>query len=276
MRIYRYWVEQCGVIAKPDGGTPQFTRVYGYSNRSPEEAEQLALRLFSEVEQRINGQLVEWQYEEKPIREEILHELSPQNIITRNRYGAEVLNSENLVFIDIDGFRQVPPFTRLLRLLTGREQPSPEEYTLEQIRKTASSREYASCAIRVYRTCAGFRLILSGGEFPPGSEKTRKLMRRFGADMLYANLCVAQNCFRARLTPKPNRIHLRSRRFAWPRPADSEMETAAWLKAYSEKSEPYAVCRYLETIHEIADDAGNPVIRHHDEATGAFSGKPLA
>lgn len=71
----------------------------------------------------------------------------------------------------------------------------------------------------VYRTSAGFRLIVQGKGFTPGSPETRKLMRRFGADYLYATLCDAQKCFRARLTPKPYRIRHHGRKFIWPRPA---------------------------------------------------------
>lgn len=106
MRIYRYWVEKYGEIRMPNGGVPQPTRVYGYSNESPEEARRLADRLLADVQKRIDGGRVDWEYDSKPIREEIVRELSPQNIVTRNRYGAEVLNSENLVFVDIDGFRR--------------------------------------------------------------------------------------------------------------------------------------------------------------------------
>ncbi|MBS1371080.1 MAG: hypothetical protein HPZ91_14100 [Lentisphaeria bacterium] len=275
MRIYRYWVEKYGEINMPDGGVPQTTRVYGYSNESPEAAGELATRLLNDVQQRVNGQKIEWTYDSKPIREEVLLEFSPQNIVTRNRYGAEVLNSENLVFVDIDGFRSPSLFTRLHRLFSGRKQPTPEEHALEMIRKTASRPEYASCAVRVYRTCAGFRLIVLGGGFTPGSKKTAKLMRRFGADYLYATLCTSQKCFRARLTPKPNRIRHNSFKFVWPRPEEQQEEASVWLDAYRAKSEPYAVCRYIETLNG-KPDADDPVIRYHDEATRARSGGKLA
>ena len=119
MRIYRYWVEKYGEIRMPNGGVPQPTRVYGYSNESPEEAGRLADRLLADVQKRIDGGRVDWEYDSKPIREEIVRELSPQNIVTRNRYGAEVLNSENLVFVDIDGFRPVPLLAGLGLLLAG-------------------------------------------------------------------------------------------------------------------------------------------------------------
>ena len=125
------------------------------------------------------------------------------------------------------------------------------------------------------QTCAGFRLIVQGKGFTPGSPETRKLMRRFGADYLYATLCDAQKCFRARLTPKPYRIRHHGRKFIWPRPPEHEEETAEWLAAYRRKSEPYAVCRYIETLNGNAN-VSDPVILFHDEATRAHSGGKLA
>ena len=48
-----------------------------------------------------------------------------------------------------------------------------------------------------------------------------------------------------------------------------------WLAAYRRKSEPYAVCRYIETLNGNAN-VSDPVILFHDEATRAHSGGKLA
>ena len=276
MRIYRYWLEKQGEVLLPDGST-QPSRVFGYSNNSLAEAGDVAERNFSALQTRLNGENDPWSYDARPIREEIVRELSPENIVTRNRYGAEVLNSETLVFVDIDGFR--PPAPSLLEtlrvLFTGNTRLTPEERMLAQIRKTAARPEYASCLIRVYRTCAGFRLIVQGDGFAPGSKETRKLMRSFGADSLYATLCDTQKCFRARLTPKPYRVRQHGRKFLWPRPEAEAREAAEWLDSYRKKSEPYAVCRYVETLNG-SDECCDPVIQFHDEATRARSGNKLA
>lgn len=276
MRIYRYWFEKQGEVLLP-GGSRQPTRVFGYSNTSPADAEQTAERLFLELCNWLEGEGDGWKYDSKPIREEIVREFSPENIVTRNRYGAEVLNSETLVFVDIDGFRPpAPSFLETLRVFfSGNTRLTPEERMLERIRKVAARPEYAASLIRVYRTCAGFRLIVQGDGFAPGSPETRKLMRSFGADRLYAMLCNTQRCFRARLTPKPYRIRQHGRKFVWPRPEAEEREAAEWLDSYRKKSEPYAVCRYVETLNG-SDECCDPVILFHDEATRARSGNKLA
>lgn len=274
MRIYRYWFEKQGEVLLPDGSR-QPSRVFGYSNSSPEDAGEVAERNFSELQARLDGKGGTWSYDARPIREEIVRELSPENIVTRNRYGAEVLNSETLVFVDIDGFRS-PSLVETLRVLfSGTLRLTPEERALGRIRKTAARPEYAACLIRVYRTCAGFRLIVQGPGFAPGSKETRKLMRNFRADCLYATLCNTQKCFRARLTPKPYRIHQHGRKFFWPRPETEEREAAEWLDSYRKKSEPYAVCRYVETLNG-SGECCDPVIQFHDETTRARSGNKLA
>ena len=276
MRIYRYWLEKQGEVLLPDGSS-QPSRVFGYSNSSLEDAEEVAEHNFAALQTRLNGEGGQWSYDARPIREEIVRELSPENIVTRNRYGAEVLNSETLAFIDIDGFRPPAPslFEALRELFSGSKRLTPEERMLERIRKVAARPEYASSLIRVYRTCAGFRLIVQGVRFAPGSPETRKLMRSFGADNLYAMLCDSQKCFRARLTPKPYRIRQHGRKFVWPRPEAEEQEAVEWLDAYRKKSEPYAVCRYIETLNG-SDKCCDPVILFHDEATRARSGNKLA
>ena len=117
MRIYRYWLEKRGEVLLPDGSS-QPSRVFGYSNTSPAEAGEVAERNFAALQTRLNGENGPWSYDARPIREEIVREFSPENIVTRNRYGAEVLNSETLVFVDIDGFRPpAPSFLDTLRSL---------------------------------------------------------------------------------------------------------------------------------------------------------------
>ena len=276
MRIYRYWFEKQGEVLLPDGSS-QPSRVFGYSNDSPEEARETAERNFTALRTRLGGKGGAWSYDARPIREEIVRELSPENIVTRNRYGADVLNSETLIFVDIDGFRpSSPSLLETLRVLfSGTMRRTAEERSLERIRKTASRPEYAQNPIRVYRTSAGFRLIVQGTGFVPGSKETRALMRAFDADRLYAALCDTQKCFRARLTPKPYRVRQHGRKFLWPRPEAEEKEAAEWLDSYRKKSESYAVCRYIETLNG-SGECSDPIVQFHDEATRARSGNKLA
>ncbi len=277
-----------GEIRLPGCGEPQRTRMFAGSDVSEEEARSRAAQSLRELEQRIAEGGPAWNYEERPIREEILRELSPQNIVTRNRYGAEVLNSENLVFVDVDiapveeqsGRPKQPAgfFARLFRrrpLPAPPSRPDPAERVLDSIRKTAADPRYRNYPIRIYRTRAGYRLLVLQGEFPPGSPQLRRLMRDFRADELYAQLCTVQGCFRARLTPKPYRVRQRGLRFDWPDAAGDGPERAEWLESYRNRCAGYAVCRYLETLNDGGARPG-PVVEFHDEATRARSGLPLA
>ena len=148
MKIYHYWVEKLGAIQVGDSVQP--TRVYGYSDISHEDAEERAEWLLSQIQLRVNGEETEWGYQERPIREEIVREFSPENIVTRNRYGALVLNSEKLVFIDVDANEifSEPKF-RFLGISFGGGKPLTDPEILDRIRKVAARPEYREVTIRV-------------------------------------------------------------------------------------------------------------------------------
>ena len=274
MKIYHYWVEKLGAIQVGDSVQP--TRVYGYSDISHEDAEERAEWLLSQIQLRVNGEETEWGYQERPIREEIVREFSPENIVTRNRYGALVLNSEKLFFIDVDANEifSEPKF-RFLGISFGGGKPLTDPEILDRIRKVAARPEYREVTIRVYKTCAGYRLLLPRGGFEPGSEPMEKLMADFNSDALYAQLCCAQHCYRARLTPKPYRIGQSGIKAVWPTTPEHELRLNRWLERYQEKSEHFATCHYLESLGPYIGKL-DPVIGYHDEMTRAATTLPLA
>jgi ribosomal protein S7 len=114
MKLYRHWVAETREIA----GTTFHLR--DGSNVSPEDAaaklerraailrasegrtlsakESAAVR---EALLDLGGRTPEGEYE-AVICEEVLDEPAPRNAVTRNRYGAEVLNSEDTCFVDVD------------------------------------------------------------------------------------------------------------------------------------------------------------------------------
>ncbi|NLE42710.1 MAG: hypothetical protein GX615_12880, partial [Lentisphaerae bacterium] len=163
--------------------------------------------------------------------------------------------------------------------LFGRARPEPlppAEYTLKQIVDAAHDATEGLHPIRLYLTKNGYRLVVQNVDIAPTSDACTRLMNRFHADSLYACLCASQQCFRARLTPKPHRIRVKGRKFVWPEPGTPEQlaDKGSWLAEYAEKSKGHAVCQYLDTLNgPRADDA---VLDFHDAATGAFSGNPLA
>lgn len=197
---------------------------------------------------------------ETEIFEMTVQRLDEANIITRNRYGAQVLNSTEICFVDVD---EVPQgLGELLRSLIGMGR-SAEVRLQELLRELC--REDERLSARLYRTAAGFRVVLAGQGIELNSPRTEALFRRLHADARYAELCRRQQCWRARLTPKPHRIGCKA-----PVPqADSESaaaELAAWVPGYEQQSEPYAVCRLVCCMGTALH---HPVLELHDEMTGA-------
>ncbi|MBP5226691.1 MAG: hypothetical protein J6336_04840 [Kiritimatiellae bacterium] len=229
---------------------------------------------------------------EQPICEEILRRIDPRNVITRNRYGAEVLNSETVCFLDIDdgadaiqscilgclGAIFILPFLVLGDLFgLGGNVPHDGRKLFARLRRLIREPATADLAFRLYRTAAGYRVIVNGAGLAPDSERFNLLVKRLHVDPLYAILCRKQRCFRARLTPKPHR--LRQKQLLYPSAArypitDPALRAAvdAWLPAYTERCRRYAVCRFLG---EVGTPFRNPIVTLHDEATGALSNRPL-
>ncbi len=257
------------------------------------EAEANALRAMRERFRRrldeIFGNRAENGAYERPICEEILRRIDTGNVVTRNRYGAEILNSETVCFLDIDDDPRgclrgcLLDIILLPFLLLGarfRRAPAPdmrERDLLARLRRLTREPGTADLAFRLYRTAAGYRVIVNGAGLAPDSERFNLLVKRLHVDPLYAILCRKQRCFRARLTPKPHR--LRQKQLLYPSAArypitDPALRAAvdAWLPAYTERCRRYAVCRFLG---EVGTPFRNPIVTLHDELTGALSNRPL-
>lgn len=288
MKFYRYWVATTAPLKS--WGQVEQVKIYGHSDQSFDDALNNAAEQRAAIQERIDRR-ISWRYQtDMPIREEILEEPAPGNIVSRNRYGCRVLNSETLVFIDIDFATALPkPKKRrprrpgfLARLFGARPieepvepPPDPESILLPRIRQLCAQPVLADYAVRIYRTKAGLRLMLPGAGLKPEADETEKLMRLFSADELYMLLCRKQGCYRARLTPKPYRIGQPALRHDWPRSPELDAQTRQWNAEYEAKSQKYAVCRYLETLGP-ANGTGGPMVEYHDRATGAHGGLPLA
>lgn len=269
MRIFSHWtrIEKNVEI----GGVRQRLHAYGGSDQSVAAAARDAEQRLARVLERIRtGKRKDESYE-ADIREEIIQRVDAGNVVTRNRYGACVLNSANVVFVDMDE----PRFT-FREIFFGRERnlARRKERIVAFVRKRAASAEYRGLGFRLYETHKGIRAIVTGGEFEPRAPATRKLLRGFDADHLYTLLCAKQGCFRARLTPKPHRMKCPTHRVVFPRlDGRSEHAFQTWLAEYEARRANFAVCRFIGTI---GPEYRNAVIDYHDRQTGAFSGRKLA
>lgn len=268
MRVFQFW-RRAETTVLIDGAEKTIS-CFGGSNRS--EADALAdgqVRLEA-VKRRIAGEeRGKGRDYEADIREEPIQWIGDQDVVTRNRYGAEVLNSTSVVFVDIDK----PPAGVLHILGVPRSREKRKQAILRFLGKRFQRPDLGRMGIRVYETHSGVRLILGMQMADPRSRESRDLMRTFHADPIYADLCSKQRCYRARLTPKPYRIRMKPMRLKYPyEEADREM-IGAWVQEYDARGQGFSSCRLVEVRGRPID---SPAVRLHDERTRAESGLPLA
>lgn len=279
MKIYRYWQEK--TIIETVDGTEKKLYFRAGADASPEAAAQALEEKIRKYHAVISAwenhtalpEKVRQEEYASPICEELCHKIDDRNLVTRNRYGALVLNSEELLFLDVD---RVPcTFKENLRRLFRLSIPDAQERLLARLESYLHLPEFQGVGIRVYTTAKGFRVLLS----LPGLETLRSpgmktLFRQFFTDPLYAELCRKQQCFRARLTPKPARIGMKTMiKFHFPYQAKDQPAIDAFLEEYTRRSENFAVCRLTA---QLGKRFSSPAIEYHDQLTGCDHRRPLA
>ena len=132
-------------------------------------------------------------------------------------------------------------------------------------------------SFRIYKTKNGFRYLVSSGEFNPESEEVARIMDALGADPLYAKLCRAQKCFRARVSPKPWRCGLTSPSSRFPFASSEERERfRVWEKDYDSAAVACSTAKYLKSIGSKQADSLGAIIELHDSLCRANGESPLA
>ena len=229
-------------------------------------------------------------YYQRPFREPVIEQVpaagGPHSVLSRNVYGSYVLNCPDVLFADIDA--PPPPRVRTTwwqRLLgyghevyaTDRRSESERAEALLDMLRPIVQRRGLTC--RLYRTAAGYRAAVVNRRYPAASTEALALLREMHSDTRYVTLCQAQNCFRARLTPKPWRMQEMTR----PRPParfpvldTAQRETMdRWIREYEAAIPRYSVCRLIEQIGPHPVDPGvGEVLSYHDQM--ACGGGPLA
>lgn len=267
MKTYKYWKREYSEVTARDGSRIEICGL-GRSNSSEFDAASDAKARLGKVEARIGGaEPPETADYTVDIKEEVVKEMGPENIVTRNRYGALVLNTESVTIIDIDEHRK--GFWEFLGFKKRENKPA----IIEDLEKLVLKPEYSNLGFRVYETAKGIRLIVTNGYQDP-SREGRALMKACHSDPLFATLCLRQKCYRARLTPKPQRIKQKAIKYRWPLEGEEIEAARLWIGEYEERSKNFAVCRYLKTLgrQNMPDD----VVQFHDTETRAASGLPLA
>ena len=257
MRIFKYWA----LSTKPltiDGGT-QIVKFYGGSNESIELALDDANQRLRNIQQKIDtGKTTRPHDYEADIREEIVHSISDSAVITRNRYGALILNTTDVSILDIDGYIHRSLVEVLLR--APKATLPLLRWRLERLKRKGSLQ--ALRGWRLYQTHSGWRLMLNTECLDLRGKSFRRVMSELRVDWLYYMLCQKQQCYRARLTPKPYRMRIPTIRYLWPMPAEITEQARQWTQMYEEKSKAFAVCRFLHA--EGMDLSDLPAVQIHD------------
>ncbi|RSK42531.1 hypothetical protein [Hymenobacter perfusus] len=290
MQLYSYWARATLDCHDAEGNVYHLT-AYAGSDLSPAAARQTADALLQARQARLlgNGELGEYPTGSVPLREQLIRRVYDTQgrelgAVTRNRYGSLVLNAPRLMILDVDDhdLRQAMPrqpnvvpfsFSRFLRHLFNPPPPPaplppPDTHDQLQLRLAAWLHLHPEWNFRLYRTRLGFRLIVTHRLLAPDSPEAQEVFAAMRTDSRYMHLCEKQDCYRARLSPKPWRI-------GWMRPphpfpydtAEQGQQQLEWEQQYHARSTEFSVCQWVgeygsghiypeaETLITLHDDA---------------------
>jgi hypothetical protein len=284
MNIPKFWAKSEQTISGPEKA--YFLRNWQGSDISVEDAHRKAAARANEIAQKIaNGDpLDRYGYCDRALREEVKDTIQNRfrdevGIVTRNAYGALVLNATGAMFIDID----IPGMGKPKK--AGFFGSKKESFSLDPYMPAIHGVEtwagrHPEYGIRIYATFAGLRCLILNTVFKPKSDHAAEIMRELKSDPLYLRLCIAQECFRARLTPKPWRcgLHQPAGPLRFPREnPQREEEYRRWENQYDAVAAKYAVCSFVKQLgsRNIHPDV-ETVMAYHDRVTRPESNLPLA
>ncbi len=267
-------------------GKPITVTGWGWSADDPAEAQQRAEDAAQASTARIaagQGFPGSYGYGDKPAREEIIEEINGAEgslvaMVTRNSYGSVILNTTDLMFIDVDvaDDNGSGSLVSMIKGLFGMGGPGPFEAAQQRISDAAMARPQYT--FRIYRTAAGFRLAIINKRIKPKSAEAAELLAAFGSDPIYVELCKRQESFRARLSPKPWRCSVEGPRGRYPFESDADENIyRQWEAQYTDVANGYATCQFVEQFGRqegVADF--RKLMELHDRETKADSGFRLA
>lgn len=273
MKFARYWANAGSSTTRADGAEV-YLNIWASSDEGQAMAQAEAERRLQRMKERVARggfeALQRYGYGDRAMREPVLEEM-PGAAITRNSYGCEVLNTERVMFVDID-LPEIRQPGALGRLFGAKPAADPAIAALATVEAWLARNP--DWGFRAYRTRGGLRLLATHAPVDPAA--ALETMARLGADPLYVRLCKSQQSFRARLTPKPWRCEMRAPDVRWP----FENEKLAqrferWREEYLKKSCDYAVCAFVRALGNSAvHPEAAQIVRLHDGRTvGAL---PLA
>ncbi len=266
MKLYEFWASN----SQQDSDAAFPVKCYGCSNISLNDALRVANERARIVSQllRDGKSLGDYNaYADRPQREEIIERLESKGeivaAITRNSYGALVLNSARVLFGDVDLAPEKKP--NLFSWFKKKEPlQEPGSDLVERINDIVSGD--ARLTIRLYRTCAGFRFVVTSRLFDADGQEGIRFLENLNCDPLYIRLCKSQECYRARLTPKCWRMRLPQSGVRFPYENDTEAQRLAqWVEQYNSISQEFSTCAVVGNFGNAdTDSEAEKIIQLHD------------
>lgn len=282
MQIPRYWAREFALVPDLDNeGTTWRIPRWGWSAVSQEEADARAHAARVRTEQRWRSRQPDFtsaqydpsEYAALPPREQILVEVQDTAgeviaLVTRNAYGAQILNTDRLLMVDIDESQSL--WSMFKRKLFGRS-ANADRRVLDAAAVKGSE------LYRTYRTAAGWRLLCVSRPMAGVDETSLALLRQFPVDRHYLRLCQRQHTFRARLTPKPWRCGCPKPKLRHPIESDDqELHARDWVATYEQACAGFRTARLLGGgEHPLHPDLA-PLVQLHDGLCRIEDDLPLA
>lgn len=251
MKFAKFW-EKVEVSVDADYFGRSALSIWGASNESPEDARngaQLRASKFKNLLSKKTINLADYEYGTGYIREEIVEEVVSSHgrniaVLTRNGYGALVINSESVFFGDID----VPEAGFIARLLE-KFGKAKQDKTYFVAKVEAFQKNNPKYTMMVYETFAGLRVVITNELFDSKSSQTDEIFTALDTDPLYMLLCKNQGCFRARLSPKPWRMGLKRPKTKFPRQLKQDQDDfKQWLVSYERAAKAFGTVKRIETF----------------------------
>ena len=133
-------------------------------------------------------------------------------------------------------------------------------------------------SFRMYRTCAGLRLLFTDHLYDPTSKETDDFLKSLGSDLLYRKLTEKQECFRTRLTAKPWRYdcYTPPNKYPWDSKAEEQIYRE-WEQEYKSKTRKYATCMLIDTVGTgIKEKSIENIVKLHERYVFYNAGAVLA
>lgn len=269
MKFAKYWSEASVPADEKIFGASTLS-TWGASNESQQQASFNAMERAAKLTQIVSRgfeALREYEYWNGYIREEVLDEINDADgrllgVLTRNNYGAIVLNAPSVFFGDIDVNAETF-FSKLLQLF-GKPKKDKAYHiaNIEQFQK-----QNPQYTIKVYETFAGLRVVIVNRIFEHDTAAVNSLFASLGVDPLYVTLCKVQSCYRARLTPKPWRIGIDRPLFRFPRHEQHELQGfSEWLANYELAAKKFRTVKVVAVFgNDPAHADVTKVLAVHDQ-----------